>query len=83
MNIWLTLRGGVAGLIALVACPCHLPLTLPFILALTAGTAFGGWLANNSIIIYIVSIVLFLGGLILATKWLTSDDDSSKVQRSI
>ena len=82
MNTWLALRGGIAGLIALITCPCHLPITLPLIIALTAGTAFGGWLAHNSIIIYSVSIILFIGGLALAAKWLVVDGSSPKIQGS-
>lgn len=27
--MWLTIRGYVAGVVAVVACPCHLPITLP------------------------------------------------------
>lgn len=74
MKIWLSIRGMVAGVVAFVACPCHLPLTLPLIIALTAGTAVGGWLANNTTLIYTASIVLFIGGLVLAGKWLMADE---------
>ncbi|MCB0083603.1 MAG: hypothetical protein KDE47_21835, partial [Caldilineaceae bacterium] len=42
------IRGVLAGAIALVACPCHLPLTFPILLAVTAGTAMSSWLANNT-----------------------------------
>ncbi len=74
MLIWLKIRGYVAGVGAFLICPCHLPLTLPLILALMAGTAVGGWLANNTILIYASSAVLFIGGLILAGKWLMADE---------
>jgi len=68
--MWHTIKGYAAGVVAFVACPCHLPLTLPLILALTAGTAVGGWLAANTTLIYLAATVLFLGGLLLAGKWL-------------
>lgn len=68
--MWLKIRGYVAGVGTFLICPCHLPLTLPLILALTAGTAVGGWLANNALLIYIAAAVLFIGGLALAGKWL-------------
>lgn len=74
MNTWLSIRGYVAGAVAFIACPCHLPLTLPLLLTLTAGTAVGGWLANNSLAIYTVAAVLFIGGLVLAGKWLLTDE---------
>ena len=74
MTIWLTIRGFVAGAFAFIVCPCHLPLTLPLILVLTTGTAVGGWLADNSTIIYVVSAGLFIGGLVLAGKWLLTEE---------
>ncbi len=73
MGTWLTIRGYVAGVAAFIVCPCHLVLTLPLIIFLTAGTAVGAWLANNAIIIYTISFLLFLVGLALAVKWLTMD----------
>lgn len=72
--MWHTIRGLVVGAFAFMVCPCHLPLTLPLILALTAGTAVGGWLAHNSTLIYATSAVLFIGGLVLAGKWLLTDE---------
>jgi mercuric ion transport protein len=42
-----TIKGSGVGLVALIACPCHLPLTLPLLLALSSGTAVGGWLTAN------------------------------------
>lgn len=75
--MWLKIRGYVAGVGAFLICPCHLPLTLPLILALTAGTAVSGWLANNTLLIYIAATVLFIGGLALAGKWLFSQQTPS------
>ncbi len=72
--MWLAARGYLAGIGTFLVCPCHLPLTLPIIIALTAGTAVGGWLADNSLTIYAISIVLFLSGLGVAAKWLFLDD---------
>jgi hypothetical protein len=53
--------------------PCHLPLTLPLLIALTAGTAFGVWIVapRNVILISAISTGFFIGGLALAFKWLT------------
>lgn len=74
MPIWLTIRGFVAGALAFIACPCHLPLTLPILLALTAGTAVGGWLANNTAVVYAAAAILFISGLVLAGKWLMAGE---------
>jgi len=71
--MWLKFRGYVAGVGAFLVCPCHLPLTLPLILTLTAGTAVGGWLANNTILIYIAAAAFFISGLAMAGKWLLVD----------
>lgn len=72
--MWQSMRGFVAGGVAIVVCPCHLPLMFPILLTLTAGTAVGGWLANNTTPIYTASVVIFIGGLILAGKWLMAND---------
>jgi hypothetical protein len=65
-----TMKGFAAGMVALVACPCHLPLTLPVLLVLTSGTAVGGWLAANQGLVWLSSIVLFIGGLVLMVRWM-------------
>lgn len=70
MSTWQTIKGYAAGVIALIACPCHLPLTLPLLIALTARTALGSWLAGNYLTVFIISPVIFIGGLILSFRWL-------------
>lgn len=74
MKSWKAIRGYIAGAAAFIICPCHLPLTLPLLLTLTASTAVGGWLANNTAIIYSASFALFMGGLLLAGRWLTAGE---------
>lgn len=69
LNTWHTIKGYVAGVVAFITCPCHLPLTLPLLIALTAGTAFSAWLANNVFLVGALSTIVFLGGLALALKW--------------
>lgn len=68
------IRGVLAGVIALVACPCHLPLTLPILLAVTAGTAMSGWLVSNSATVYIASVIIFAGSIYLSARWLLSGE---------
>jgi len=63
------IKGTVAGFVALIACPCHLPLTLPALLLLTSGTVAGVWLAANQWFVWIVAVLLFAGGLALAFRW--------------
>lgn len=60
-----TIKSVGAGLVALITCPCHLPLTLPLLLTLTGGTAVGFWLAANQWFVWLGSVVLFVGGLVL------------------
>ena len=69
LKTWHTIKGYLAGVVAFIACPCHLPITLPLLIALTAGTAFSKWLANNIFPIGAISTVVFIGGLALAFKW--------------
>lgn len=67
---WDNIKGTFMAVTAFIACPCHLPLTLPLLLGLTAGTALGAWLSQNLMFVTITSAVYFLGGLALAFKWL-------------
>lgn len=68
-EIWHKARGYLAAGVALVACPCHLVVTLPLLLSLTAGTAAGIFLDHNPWVVVVVSTALFLGGLALAFHW--------------
>ena len=70
VQIWRTTKGYIAGAVAFVACPCHLPITLPLLITLTAGTAFGAWLENNAVTVGLISTVIFIGGAVLAFKWI-------------
>lgn len=69
-NLWQAAKGYLAGAIALIACPCHLPLTFPLILSLTAGTALGSWLTGKFGLIFAIASVIFLAGLGLSFYWL-------------
>ena len=69
-TIWHKVKGYIAGAVAFIACPCHLPITLPLLVALTAGTTFGRWLADNTITVVLISTMLFIGGLFMAFRWL-------------
>lgn len=64
-----TVRPLVSGIVALVSCPCHLPLTLPLILSLTAGTVVGTWLAHNAAAVVGGSVVVFASSLLLTLRW--------------
>ena len=68
-EIWHKARSYLAAGVALVACPCHLVVTLPLLLSLTAGTAVGVFLGHNPWVVVVVSTALFLGGLALAFHW--------------
>ena len=56
-----------------IACPCHLPLTLPLLLAVTAGTAFGAFLANNLWLIGAATTIYFIGALALGLRYMTQN----------
>jgi mercuric ion transport protein len=45
---------------SLLLCPCHLPVTLGILAAVTAGTALGAFLRDN----------LVLAGLVITAAWL-------------
>lgn len=69
MSLWKRIRVYLAGAFVLVICPCHLPLTFPLLLALTAGTALGIWLQGKFWLIFGVSTAIFIGSLSLAYLW--------------
>jgi mercuric ion transport protein len=71
-NIWHRIWGFLAAGIALITCPCHLVLTLPLLLSVTAGTAVGAFLEKNYYTILAVSGIAFFCALILAVPWLRS-----------
>jgi mercuric ion transport protein len=79
---WSTIKGYVMGGIALIACPCHLPITLPILVALTAGTAFSVWLSNNFIAIAGILTVIFVGALVLSFRWIGKPASMLPVKRS-
>ncbi len=56
-NMWNRIRGYVAAGVALITCPCHLVLTLPLFLSITAGTAAGAFLERNYYAVIVVSII--------------------------
>ena len=82
IKIWYRVRGYLAGGVAFVTCPCHLPLTLPLLLALTAGTAAGAFLERNPAALVAISTALFVGGLVLASRWLGKRTARSRREQS-
>jgi len=71
-ELWHKVRGYIAVGVALIACPCHLLITLPLLLALTAGTALGAFLGENTPLVFAASTLLFVGGLVLGFIWLNA-----------
>ncbi len=64
-----TLGGYALGATAFVACPCHLPLTLPLVLAVLAGTSAGAWLTANPQLVVLGATMYFVVG-IVGAAWL-------------
>ena len=56
--------GGVLLVTGLIACPCHLVITLPIILGLLAGTGVGAILGANSGLVYGVAGAYFIVALV-------------------
>ena len=75
-------RGFMAAGVALITCPCHFILILPLILSFSAGTAAGAFFERNYYSIIAVSIVAFIGGLILAIRWLGSGGSEDRASSS-
>ncbi|MCI0710772.1 MAG: hypothetical protein L0154_11480 [Chloroflexi bacterium] len=62
---WNKLPIGVSGFIALVSCPCHLPVTLPIILTITAGTSLSVWISSHTLELAVISSIIFFFSLSL------------------
>ncbi len=70
-------RAYLAAAAALVTCPCHLVVLMPLLLALTAGTAVGAFLAQHQAWLYALSAGLFILSLALAVVWWSAEDTES------
>jgi len=55
-NIW----GGVLAVTGFIACPCHLPFTLPLLIGVLGGTGLGVGVAANVNLIYVVATGYFI-----------------------
>lgn len=66
-------KGYVAAGIAFISCPCHLVVTLPIVVSLTAGTGISAWLTQNKFLIGAGFSLLFITSLGLGYYWLTKD----------
>jgi hypothetical protein len=60
MVSWNEVRSVISGGIVIITCPCHLPIILPIITTIMAGTGFGIWLASHQTAIIAVFTVAFL-----------------------
>ncbi len=63
--------GVLAGTTAFLACPCHLPLTLPLLLGLLAGTPLAGVFQANPGLLVLGALFYFVFGLMLAARLLS------------
>jgi mercuric ion transport protein len=77
LKIGSTARGSIWMLTGFAACPCHLPVTVPILLGLTAGTALGAFLANNLWLLGTISTAYFLFALVLGFRSLRQDRGSN------
>ena len=67
--------GGVLLVTGLIACPCHLVITLPIILGLLAGTGVGAILGANTGLVYGVAGAYFIVALVSGWYVLNSKKD--------
>ncbi|HRN51856.1 MAG TPA: hypothetical protein PLC52_11060 [Anaerolineales bacterium] len=74
VQIWRKFKGYLAAGIAFISCPCHLPITLPIAISLTAGTGISAWLTQNTFMIGAGFTLVFLTSLGLGYFWLTKEN---------
>ncbi len=62
--------GVVLTVTGLLACPCHLIVTVPLLLSLLAGTAVGSFLSRTTGLVYIGATIYFVVALALGAWFL-------------
>ncbi len=67
-----TIAGYFLTAISFLACPCHLPITLPALAGLLSGTTFGIILATNKLLAFGVFMLLYIVGLLGGVYLLSS-----------
>ena len=73
---WQKIRSGTMLVISFITCPCHLPITLPLILALLAGTPVAVWLTQHVGWVYgVMTGVFFLSVNVVAFLWTGSTNE--------
>ena len=74
------LWGGVLVVTGIVACPCHLVITLPLILGLLAGTGAGAILGANTGLVYGIAGGYFI--VALAAGWYLLNRKGSSLKQA-
>lgn len=74
---WQKIRSSTMFVISFVTCPCHLPITLPFALALLAGTPLAVWITQHSGWIYGIAAGVFFISLAFGFAWMGSLDENT------
>jgi hypothetical protein len=64
------ISGAVLTVTGILACPCHLIVTLPLLAAFLAGTALGSFLLHNAGLVYIGAGIYFVVALALGVRFL-------------
>ena len=54
------IRGGILVVTGVIACPCHLPITLSLLVGVLGGTAIGSFVADNQGLIYGIATAYFV-----------------------
>lgn len=67
--IWKKIRGGLIIVFSAITCPCHLPVVLPLLATLLAGTSAAILITKYTGWVYGVMTVLFALSLGLALQW--------------
>lgn len=68
------IRSTIMFALSALTCPCHLPLLLPFLLPLLAGTPVAVWLTQYTGWVYGGLALIFLLSLTLALRWSRQPD---------
>lgn len=74
---WQKIRSSTMFIISFITCPCHLPSTMPLVLALLAGTPLAVWITQQSGWVYGIMTGVFLLSLALGFIWMGSSKENT------
>jgi len=77
-------KGTILAITGIATCPCHLPLVLPALATPLAGTALGAFVTENSVRLFVLATIHFVGLLVYVLgRWKRFDESPSTGKKTL